>query len=174
MTDNNDDGYKVGYGRPPKHTQFKKGQSGFAGRRKRDVRTYNQIMADALMAPLVVHENGRKKKITAMEGLAKKSIHALLTSDKPREIAKFMQSLSPEVLNAMQIKEHKEQTAGQIVEMLAGYARDRNRFKALQDEFGADPYILIKAMADKLGIEANYIPSRSYELVEAYVKKFKS
>lgn len=33
---NDDDDYKVGYGKPPKHSQFQPGESGNKGRRKGD------------------------------------------------------------------------------------------------------------------------------------------
>lgn len=45
--ENNTGEYEVGYKRPPKHSQFKKGQSGFAGRSRKNGRSYNQILADA-------------------------------------------------------------------------------------------------------------------------------
>ena len=65
-----DGNYDVGYGRPPKQYQFKKGQSGNPRGRppktlsKRDV--WNQIMAE----PMYIREEGKAlRKITKYEGL---------------------------------------------------------------------------------------------------------
>jgi Family of unknown function (DUF5681) len=40
--------YKVGPGRPPLHTRFKKGQSGNPGGRRRSARSLPALLADAL------------------------------------------------------------------------------------------------------------------------------
>jgi hypothetical protein len=68
--------YEVGYGRPPKQYQFKKGQSGNPrGRPRKKLNkkaVWNQIMTD----PIYIREEGKAvRKITKYEGLC----HAQLT-----------------------------------------------------------------------------------------------
>ena len=61
--------YEVGYGKPPKHTRFKKGQSGNPrGRRPR--RRYEEHefpLRQMAMEPVAVTMNGRKQRVPAYE-----------------------------------------------------------------------------------------------------------
>jgi Family of unknown function (DUF5681) len=62
--------YKVGYKRPPAHTQFKKGQSGFpSGRpkKKSQLPSLDSEIVKALKAEVSVKENGAVRKITKFE-----------------------------------------------------------------------------------------------------------
>lgn len=63
--------YKVGYRKPPLHSQFKPGQSGNPRRNKRGARSIAEEISDALKKPVNVKENGRSRKISVVEaGLA--------------------------------------------------------------------------------------------------------
>jgi hypothetical protein len=61
--------YEVGYGKPPRHTQFKKGRSGNPrGRRPR--RPYEELefpLRTMMMEPVVVSLNGRKRRVPRYE-----------------------------------------------------------------------------------------------------------
>ena len=62
MTDQNDNGSgddKIGYGRPPKHTRFKKGQSGNPGGRPRKGGTVKIDIEALLKQPVTVVQNGK-------------------------------------------------------------------------------------------------------------------
>lgn len=48
MSDNNDDGYTVGYGKPPREHQFKPGQPGNRAGRKPGARGLKTELNDAL------------------------------------------------------------------------------------------------------------------------------
>ena len=67
MSDHNSEDYKVGYGRPPRHTQFKKGQSG--NRRGRPKGTFNlaRTLQKALLETVTVNERGAKKRMTKLD-----------------------------------------------------------------------------------------------------------
>jgi len=67
MSDHNSEDYKVGYGRPPRHTQFKKGQSG--NRRGRPKGTFNlaRTLRKALLETATVNERGAKKRMTKLD-----------------------------------------------------------------------------------------------------------
>ena len=57
--------YEVGYGKPPKHSRFKKGVSpNPEGRRKRKPLPAGDIINDALNAPAEYRERGKTKKAT--------------------------------------------------------------------------------------------------------------
>ena len=62
-------GYEVGYGKPPKHTRFKPGQSGNPkGRRKRS-KNLRSVLREALFKTVTVIENGQLRTMTRMEAM---------------------------------------------------------------------------------------------------------
>lgn len=62
---NEPDGYKVGYGRPPKQWQWKKGQRGNnSGRRKRKPESYGELLDKILNETVFGQENGKTVSMT--------------------------------------------------------------------------------------------------------------
>ena len=59
--------YEVGYGRPPKSKQFKKGVSGNKNGRPKGSRNANIIALDLLNRKAVVTIDGKRKKVTTLE-----------------------------------------------------------------------------------------------------------
>ena len=65
-----DAGYQVGYKRPPKQSQFKKGQSGnLAGAPKRTTVNIQSILEDTLSQPVFARTNGKSQKLTGLEAM---------------------------------------------------------------------------------------------------------
>ena len=70
MTTSDDDkDYEVGYGKPPKHIQFKKGQSGNPKGRPKGSKNVATILNEQLFSPVQITENGKRKKIPVIEGI---------------------------------------------------------------------------------------------------------
>jgi Family of unknown function (DUF5681) len=69
MEDSNGRDYEVGYRRPPRHTRFKKGQSGNPKGRPRGSRRLAQLLNKALSRTVVVNEHGRQRRITMLEAI---------------------------------------------------------------------------------------------------------
>jgi hypothetical protein len=63
--------FEVGYCRPPKSGQFKRGQSGNPVGRRRHSGRFTDRLLEALNEKVTINENGCKRKITKWEALAK-------------------------------------------------------------------------------------------------------
>lgn len=74
----------IGYGKPPKHYQFKKGKSGNPhGRPKgKKSKSYMAILDHLLSEEIDVREGGQQKKITKQEALLKKLFIDSMNGDK--------------------------------------------------------------------------------------------
>ena len=60
--------YVVGYRKPPRHTRFKRGQSGNPKGRPPGRKDLQTVLSEALQEPVtVVLDDGRRKKITKLE-----------------------------------------------------------------------------------------------------------
>lgn len=59
--------YEVGYGRPPRTTRFKPGESGNPRGRPKEVKSINDVLQKRLHSKVRVQENGRPKQITLLE-----------------------------------------------------------------------------------------------------------
>ena len=60
-----EDDYEVGYGRPPKHSQFKPGQSGNPKGRPKGSKNFRTDVVEVLDMPVQVAENGRSRRISS-------------------------------------------------------------------------------------------------------------
>ena len=73
--------YAVGYGKPPLHTRFQKGQSGNPKGRPRGKKNMSTLLNTALNASIVVVENGRRKKITKREAIVTQLVNKSASAD---------------------------------------------------------------------------------------------
>jgi hypothetical protein len=71
--------YKVGPGRPPLHTRFRKGQSGNPGGRTK--KNLPALLADALNEPVFVTIDGERRKITKREAVVHQLVNKSTTAD---------------------------------------------------------------------------------------------
>lgn len=73
--------YQVGYRRPPKSGQFKKGQSGNPKGRPKGARGLEKVVLEELKTKITVNENGRSKKVKKVEAIAKQVVNKAMTGD---------------------------------------------------------------------------------------------
>ena len=64
---NDDETYLVGFGRPPRRTQFKKGKSGNPRGRPKGALNLATVLARTLREKVVINENGKRKTVTKLE-----------------------------------------------------------------------------------------------------------
>ena len=81
MADNDDPNYPVGYKRPPRHTQFKRGVSGNAKGRPKGAKNFATVLEEELRALIEVTENGRRKRISKREAIAKQTVNRAAAGD---------------------------------------------------------------------------------------------
>jgi hypothetical protein len=78
MADGESD-YKVGPGKPPLHTRFKKGQSG--NPRGRSPKNLATLLADALNEKVYVTIDGKRRKITKREAIVTQMVNKSTSAD---------------------------------------------------------------------------------------------
>ncbi len=69
------DDYKIGYGRPPKANQFKKGQSGNKSGRPKGSQNLKSIVETEANAKVHIREGGESKTVTRAEALVKSTFN---------------------------------------------------------------------------------------------------
>ena len=73
--------YEVGYGKPPHHTRFMKGQSGNPRGRRCGSKNLRTLLSEALNEPVTITENGRRRKITKREAIVRQVVDCSAAPD---------------------------------------------------------------------------------------------
>jgi hypothetical protein len=82
MPDNGDSDYPVGYGKPPQHTRFRKGESGNPSGRPKGSKNLTTLLEKELKQRVVVTENGRRRSITKQEAMVKHLVNKAVSGDR--------------------------------------------------------------------------------------------
>lgn len=93
--------YDVGYGRPPKRSRFQPGHSGNPKGRPKGRRNISTILEETLYRPVAITENGRKRKVPAIEamllGLLRKALDGELRAfDKLARLIPMLRAAADE------------------------------------------------------------------------------
>jgi len=70
----------VGYGRPPKKTQFKKGKSGNPRGRPRGSRGIGAVLRDVIQQKIPVRENGKVRHLPGLEVMLRQAFNDAMRS----------------------------------------------------------------------------------------------
>jgi Family of unknown function (DUF5681) len=71
----------VGYGKPPRATRFHKGRSGNPRGRPRGSRNFASLVEAALAEPVMINENGRRRKATKLQVIVKQLVNKAAQGD---------------------------------------------------------------------------------------------
>jgi len=71
----------VGYGRPPVHTRFKKGQSGNPKGRRKGQRNIHTVVDEALRQRITIREGDRIRSLTKLDGVIVTMVNGALKGD---------------------------------------------------------------------------------------------
>ena len=73
--------YDMGYGKPPRHTRFVKGQSGNPRGRPSGAKNFTTLLSEALNEPVIVTENGGRRKVTKRQAIITQLVNRSATAD---------------------------------------------------------------------------------------------
>ncbi|MCK8465191.1 DUF5681 domain-containing protein [Aliiroseovarius sp. S1339] len=92
--------YEVGYGKPPKATQFKKGQSGNTKGRPKKSENVRTLLRETLNQQVQVRVNGRVKTIRLREAYVQKLTEKAMNGSMRDMLAflKEVERIAPELL----------------------------------------------------------------------------
>lgn len=115
LMDDRDD-YEVGYGKPPRHTRFRKGQSGNPAGRKRPREAPGQIWQRLLQETVTVSESGHKRVMTKLELVLSQLINKAASGNE-KNFKLFMEMMSrfpPEAVT-MRLDRDDQEFLNQVV-----------------------------------------------------------
>ena len=75
------DNFDVGYGKPPKETQFKPGVSGNPNGRPKGSKNVLSVLRQAMAEMVIVNENGRRRKQSKLEVMCKQLANKAAAGD---------------------------------------------------------------------------------------------
>jgi Family of unknown function (DUF5681) len=73
--------YEVGYGKPPRHTRFELGRSGNPRGRPGGSKNLLTLLNEALSEPVIVVENGRRRKIAKRQAIITQLVNRSAKAD---------------------------------------------------------------------------------------------
>ena len=108
------DGYEVGYGKPPKNTQFQKGVSGNPSGRPKKALDFDSELFREGGSFITIIENGQPKRVTKIEGLAKLSYNKAMTGstrDRQFVIERYQRVHELKLAEELKLTNSKKRTA---------------------------------------------------------------
>jgi len=78
-----DEGYRVGYRKPPKHTQFRKGLSGNPKGRPRVNHDISALVEKELVRRIEITEGGQQKRVSQLKAMMRTLIEKAARGDVP-------------------------------------------------------------------------------------------
>ncbi|SDL25891.1 DUF5681 domain-containing protein [Aliiruegeria lutimaris] len=132
MSDPEND-YEVGYGRPPKKSQFKKGQSGNPKGRPRATKNVGTMLEEIFFKKIPISDNGVRREVSMLEAILRQVANGAAKGEI-RHVDRVLKLL-PVLQDSL--AEDKENSAAAI-----DPAADMAVLEAMAEIFGTDPEAL--------------------------------
>jgi hypothetical protein len=100
-----DDDYSVGFGRPPRHTRFKPGQSGNPRGRPKGAKNVATALEKELNACVTITESGKRRRVPKRTVIAKHLVNNAAQGDLKAMAVLFNQLRSVETDSALELAE---------------------------------------------------------------------
>ncbi|MFC3615280.1 DUF5681 domain-containing protein [Lutimaribacter marinistellae] len=114
-----DNDYEVGYGKPPKHTRFRKGQSGNARGRKQGSCNFQTDLEEVLEARVAIKENGQARKVTSQQAALRRLLEKALAGD-PRALDRLL-NLAEQLSDAKEARSAERSLSDEEADILRRY-----------------------------------------------------
>jgi hypothetical protein len=115
--------YAVGFGRPPKSTQFSPGKSGNPRGRPKGSRSLGTILSDVIRQSIPVTENGRTRRIPALEVMLRRLANDAMRSD-PKAL-RLLLALVDRYGEPSEVKPPREEVSAEDHAILAQFLKDQ-------------------------------------------------
>jgi hypothetical protein len=115
-------GAAVGYGRPPKSTQFKPGSSGNPKGRPKGSRPVGSLLQDIIQQKIAVTENGRTRRLPALEIMLRRLANGAMRGEQ--HALKLLLSLIEHYGASAETKLQLGEMLTEDAEILAQYLHD--------------------------------------------------
>lgn len=81
MDEKNDTKYTVGYGKPPRHSQFKPGQSGNAKGRPKKAKTVDDVLYEEFNRFVTITEGHQRRRLSKLRVVVRQNINKAASGD---------------------------------------------------------------------------------------------
>ena len=113
--------YAVGYGKPPRATQWKKGQSGNPRGRPKGTKNFYLDLSEELAEMILVNEGGQRKKLSKQRAVIKQLVSKALAGDMAA--SRTVLTLVATVLEEKNREKAEDRLAGFDEEILQNYLK---------------------------------------------------
>ncbi len=132
-----DDDYEIGYSKPPRDSQFKKGQSGNPKGRPRGVRNFKTELIEVINSKVKVNRNGKKQKISAKYAVFLKLTEKSLSGNVPaiRTLIELMRTYDEEEIDlaAAALSNEDAKIIERFTKQIRDQAKHDNNAKEVSD-----------------------------------------
>ncbi len=132
--------YKVGYGRPPKETQFAPGRSGNPKGRPKGCRPVGAVLQDIIRQKVTVTEGGKTRRISVLEVMLRRLANDAMRGDQ--NAIKLFLSLVDRYSDAPETTLQLREMLDEDKALLTEYLRERSApvadLPATSDDEGDD------------------------------------
>lgn len=137
MANDSSDDYHVGYGKPPKSSQFKPGKSGNPKGRPKGSLDFKSYVQEMLSRQVTITEGGKRRRVSALEATLMRLAEKGLKGD-PRAIEKIL-SLASEMAAELEAKQESRALAQTDEDILARFEASLKSTPAPPAEHGGMP-----------------------------------